>query len=124
MHAQTIRKQVWLLTALRALLFAALAVALWMLIPARAAWACGGTVLCVDANATGTPPDGLSWTNAYTNVQDALAVTTVISTTDYEIWVAEGIYYPDVGAGAIADSEMMSFTIGYNNVQLYGGFDP
>ena len=39
MYAQTIRKQVWLSTALRALLLAALAVALWMLIPARAAWA-------------------------------------------------------------------------------------
>ncbi len=82
MHAQTIRKQV------RALLFAALAVALWMLIPAQAAWAdCGDTnptTLCVDADATGTP-DGLSWTDAYTNVQDALAVTNAISTTDYEI---------------------------------------
>ncbi len=60
MYAQTVRKQVWLSTALRALLLAALAVALWMLIPARAAWACGGTVLCVDADATGSA-DGSTW---------------------------------------------------------------
>ncbi|NBD35804.1 MAG: hypothetical protein GVY30_07370, partial [Chloroflexi bacterium] len=41
---------------------------------------------------------------------------------DYEIWVAEGIYYPDEGAGRTADSESESFTLGYDNVQLYGGF--
>jgi hypothetical protein len=110
----------------RALLLIALALAAWMLTPARAAWACGGTnptVLCVDQDVTpsGTP-DGLSWTNAYTNVQDALDVTNANGATDYEIWVAEGVYYPDVGASAIADSRTMSFTLRYNNVQLYGGF--
>ncbi len=109
----------------RYLLFAALAVMVWILLPAQAARAdCGGTnptVLCVDADANGTP-DGLSWTNAYTNVRDAISVTHAYSTTNYEIWVAEGVYYPDEGVGTIANSEMMSFTLGYNNVQLYGGF--
>ncbi len=109
----------------RYLLFAALAVMVWILLPAQAAWAdCGDTnptVLCVDADASGTS-DGLSWTNAYTNVRDAISVTHAYSTTNYEIWVAEGVYYPDEGVGTVADSEMMSFTLGYNNVQLYGGF--
>ena len=88
--------------------------------------ACGDenpTVLCVDADAnpTGTP-DGLSWTNAFTNVQDALDVTHTYSATNYEIWVAEGVYRPDEGTGTIADNETMSFTLRYNNVHLYGGF--
>jgi len=70
MYAQTIRKQVRLSPIPRALLLAALAVMVWMLIPAQAAWAdCGDTnptVLCVDADATSTPHNGLTWTNAYT----------------------------------------------------------
>ncbi len=115
------------LTAPRVILLLALALAAWMLLPAQAARAaCGDTdprtVLCVDADATSNTPDGLSWTTAFTNVQDALAVTNANGTTDYEIWVAEGIYYPDEGAGHIDNSESEYFTLSFNNVQLYGGF--
>jgi uncharacterized repeat protein (TIGR01451 family) len=119
MLKQLFSKTYWVLTAVL------LASAAWMLTPAQAAWAgCGDTnptVLCVDADATGGAT-GLSWTNAFTNVQDALDVTNANGTTDYEIWVAEGVYYPDEGGSTLADSEAMSFTLSYNNVQLYGGF--
>ncbi len=77
--------------------------------------------LYVDADATGAAT-GFSWTDAFTNVQDALNYTNAHGDSTYEIWVAEGVYYPDEGAGAIADSPTMSFTLRYNNVQLYGGF--
>ncbi|NMC14093.1 MAG: hypothetical protein GYA34_14575 [Chloroflexi bacterium] len=58
--------------------------------PARA----DGNVIYVDADASGVP-DGYSRSTAYTNVQDALAV----AITGNEIWVAEGVYYPDEGSG-------------------------
>lgn len=67
----------------------------------------------VDQDAIGSN-DGSSWANAFTNLQDALAV-------DYdnaEIWVAEGTYLP-----AGVSDKIASFTIDNNNVKLYGGFD-
>ncbi len=69
------------------------------------AFACGGNVLCVDKDAPGPSHDGLSWTTAYTNVQNALAA----ATTGNEIWVAEGIYYPDKGGGQTAGNQAASF---------------
>jgi hypothetical protein len=39
---------------------------------------------------TGNGPDGSSWTLAYTDVQDALA----IAVSGDEIWVAKGVYTP------------------------------
>jgi uncharacterized repeat protein (TIGR01451 family) len=76
------------------------------------------TTLYVDADATGAST-GLSWTDAFTNLQDALTVA--ISGT--EIWVAEGVYYPDVGAGQINDMVTSTFVL-TDGVALYGGFDP
>ncbi|MBN1583783.1 MAG: hypothetical protein JXA89_23960, partial [Anaerolineae bacterium] len=56
--------------------------------------ALAGGVIFVDATASGAAT-GLSWTDAYTNVQDALAA----AVADDEIWIAAGVYYPDEGAG-------------------------
>ena len=75
-----------------------------------------GTIIYVDVDATGTAT-GLSWADAYTNLQDAL--TTVNSGT--EIWVAEGAYYPDVGGGQINDDVSATFSL-VDGVELYGGF--
>ena len=80
-------------------------------------WACGGGIICVDADASGPSFNGLSWTTAYTNVQDALAA----ATTGNEIWVAEGVYYPDEGAGQTAGNQTASFFL-ESGVAIYGGF--
>jgi hypothetical protein len=82
--------------------------------PAQPALAQG--VIYVDADATGAY-DGTSWTDAYTNVQDALAA----AASGDEIWVAEGVYYPDEGGGKTDNDPTASFWLA-NNVSLYGGF--
>ena len=80
------------------------------------------TLFRVDADAPGGPPDGLSWTTAFTTLQDALDVVNADGANEYEIWVAQGVYYPDVGGNHVHDAVTETFRIAYNNVQLYGGF--
>lgn len=75
------------------------------------------TVIYVDQAVGGGVHDGASWATAYTTLQDALAA----ATSNVEIWVADGIYYPDEGGGATANSRSASFQL-KNNVALYGGF--
>jgi predicted outer membrane repeat protein len=75
-------------------------------------------VIYVDVDASGAAT-GLSWTDAYTNLQDALA----IALSEDQIWVAEGIYYPDEGEGQVNDSVTSTFTL-KPDVAIYGGFDP
>ncbi len=100
-----------------ALLIALAALALTM----TPAWACGGGVICVDKDATGAN-NGTSWANAYTTLQAALDQTNADGGAAYEIWVAEGVYYPDEGPGHINNAITETFLIARNNVQLYGGF--
>jgi uncharacterized repeat protein (TIGR01451 family) len=73
-------------------------------------------VIYVDADASGDA-SGTDWTHAYTNVQDALAA----ARGGDEIWVAEGVYYPDEGAGQIDGNRDATFTL-KAGVALYGGF--
>ena len=61
--------------------------------------------------------NGLSWTHAYTNVQDALS----LAVSGVEIWVAAGVYYPDEGAGQISNAVASTFVL-TDGVSLYGGF--
>ena len=70
-------------------------------------------VIYVDVDATGAD-DGTSWTDAYTDLQAALAA----STSGTQIWVAEGVYYPDISANP---KNYNSFVL-KNGVELYGGF--
>jgi predicted outer membrane repeat protein len=70
----------------------------------------------VDRNATGSA-SGLSWTDAYTNLQDALSGAMF----GQEIWVAKGIYFPDNGRGRIDNSVTSTFQL-KNGVAIYGGF--
>ena len=70
----------------------------------------------VDHNATGSA-NGSSWTNAYTNLQDALS----IATFGDEIWVAKGVYFPDLGGGQIDNAVTSTFVL-KNGIEIYGGF--
>ncbi len=73
--------------------------------------------LYVDAGVTLTMPDGLRWTLAFTNLQDALAEAVYGD----EIWVAAGVYYPDEGRGQTNDNALASFAM-KDGVEIYGGF--
>jgi len=77
------------------------------------------TTYHVDADNVSGTYDGLSWTTAYTTLQDALAA----ASSGQNIWVAEGIYYPDEGTGMVDNDkyERFDWTVA---VTLYGGFDP
>lgn len=61
--------------------------------------------------------DGTSWTNAFTDLQDALDAARARLLEPTEIWVAEGVYKPDRGTG----DRLMSYSLP-NGVELYGGF--
>jgi hypothetical protein len=71
---------------------------------------CGDTWY-VDADAAGAST-GMSWANAFNDLQDALAV----ARPGDEIWVAEGTYYPTA-----SDDRTATFNL-YNRVEIYGGF--
>lgn len=66
----------------------------------------------VNTNATGAN-NGLSWADAYTDLQDAL--TNAFANED--IWVAAGTYYPH------ASSRNTYFQLDKDNLKIYGGFD-
>lgn len=70
-----------------------------------------GSTLYVKSGATGNN-DGSSWTDAYTDLQDALAN----AEADEEIWVAEGTYVPTTGTDRTATFLLPS------GVAIYGGF--
>jgi parallel beta-helix repeat protein len=67
-----------------------------------------GKTIYVDCDATGGP-NGSSWPNAYTDIQDALN-DPCLAYGD-EIWVAEGVYKPTLTRFLLVDG-----------VEMYGGF--
>ncbi|MBU2920582.1 T9SS type A sorting domain-containing protein [Winogradskyella psychrotolerans] len=70
---------------------------------------CIPAVYYVDANATGAN-DGSSWTDAFTNVTDALALTNL----NDAVWVAKGTY-------TLADKNT-PISVNTNEVDIIGGF--
>ncbi|MGE5294990.1 MAG: right-handed parallel beta-helix repeat-containing protein, partial [Solirubrobacterales bacterium] len=72
----------------------------------------------VDRRATGAH-DGTSWTNAFTNLQNALAA--VKGKGDCEIRVAEGVYQPDAGASSSSDPVTATFRL-MEDVTIKGGY--
>jgi len=79
----------------------------------------GPPVLYVDDDATGAN-DGLSWEDAYTDLQDALDQAVASGGSVTEVWVAKGTYRPT----ELTDSEdprSATFQL-LDGVGLYGGF--
>ncbi|MBE0686873.1 MAG: hypothetical protein IH585_12860, partial [Anaerolineaceae bacterium] len=74
-----------------------------------------GGVLHVDQSASGLQT-GDSWADALTTLQDALQVTETC-----ELWVTEGVYYPDQG-GSQADNDRTTTFPMKSGVAIYGGF--
>ncbi len=74
------------------------------------------TFLYVDIDATGNN-DGTSWTDAYTNLQDAIDAIA----EDGEIWVAEGTYLPTNAPNGSANTRDYAFHLD-KNLKIYGGF--
>ncbi|MGK7394677.1 MAG: putative Ig domain-containing protein [Candidatus Cyclobacteriaceae bacterium M3_2C_046] len=70
----------------------------------------------VDQDATGANV-GTSWTDAFVNLQDALAV----AQPGDQIWVAEGMYIPTECNPCSREQKLIAFEIP-SDVQVYGGF--
>ena len=70
------------------------------------------TTYYVDTNVSGGAGDGASWADAYTDLQDALGV----STSGDSIFVAAGTYKPTTGAFRSATFNILG------GVSVYGGF--
>jgi len=70
----------------------------------------------VDDDASGAS-DGSSWADAYNYLQDALAA----ASSGDEIWVAEGVYKPDQGAGVTPGDREATFQL-INGVAIKGGY--
>ena len=73
-------------------------------------------VIYVDDDASGAN-NGSSWEDAFIFLQDALAE----AQPDDQIWLAEGVYRPDRGAGFTAEDQTASFEL-VDKVAIYGGF--
>ena len=70
----------------------------------------------VKHDATGTG-DGLSWQNAYTNLQTAIDA----SCAGTEIWVARGTYYPSYNYAESQNNRQKAILL-YRNHKIFGGF--
>ncbi|MFH6993382.1 T9SS type A sorting domain-containing protein [Flavobacterium sp. FlaQc-48] len=82
-------------------------------------------IIYVNTNATGTGT-GSSWTNAVTNLGEALRMAQTLNTstagTVKQIWVAGGTYYPKYAADfSSADNRDITFLM-QADVKIYGGF--
>ena len=91
----------------------------FLLLSAAAPGVLAQQVFFVDADATGTNT-GTTWTNAFTDLQEALAA----ALSGDEIWVAEGTYKPIIPADSanVTDVERNARFQLRNGVGLYGGF--
>lgn len=74
------------------------------------------STLFVDADATGAET-GLSWADAFTDLQDALALAATLDEDEIQVWVTEAIYVPTKNEDPSIAFEVPS------GIKLYGGFD-
>ena len=75
------------------------------------------TIYYVDITRPDDSGNGLSWATAKRNLQSALA----LAGSGAQIWVADGIYYPDEGTGQTDDDRTSTFSL-KDGVKIYGGF--
>jgi len=75
-----------------------------------------GEIIFVNAAASGMN-NGTSWTDAFVDLQDALAFAESLKQEENEIWVAAGTYFP----AAIGGDRSATFQL-LNGVALFGGF--
>ena len=80
----------------------------------------GQTIIYVDKDAA-EGGNGTSWATAYKYLNDALNRAGIVS-GDYQIWVAEGIYYPDEGSLYSDDDPNSKFSIPNSVSEIIGGF--
>lgn len=85
-------------------------------IPPRPASALGNRYY-VRINGGSDANSGLSWNQAFKNLQKALSV----AGTGDTIWVAKGVYYPDEGGSYAAGDRSASFYM-LDGRKVYGGF--
>ncbi|MFT7898778.1 PKD domain-containing protein [Tenacibaculum ascidiaceicola] len=78
------------------------------------------TRLYVDSNATTGSNDGTSWTNAFTNLQDALNCID----DGEEIWVASGTYHPNSAPGTTLTNPTEFYFWMNKNIKLKGSYNP
>ncbi len=71
----------------------------------------------VDGDAPGPAHNGATWAKAFLTLQDALAV----AGNGDEIWIAEGSYKPDEGAGVTSGDRAASFVL-TEGLTIRGGF--
>ena len=71
-----------------------------------------------DAAAMG---DGKNWATAFNTLQDALEAVAANPEFNIDIWVADGVYYPDEGGAQVDNDRNASFTL-VDGVSIYGGF--
>ena len=118
----TVRSRIRVLLAL---IFIALPSLLFSLLPnplhaaPRQVTCPAGSIVYV-AKTAGGQQSGISWSNAYVSLQDGLAAAAACPSVQ-QIWVAEGVYYPDEGAGKVNNSATTSFAVP-PGVAIYGGF--
>ncbi len=80
----------------------------------------GGTplpIVYVDASKADDSGDGSSWATAKKYLQSGLALTT----SGDQVWVADGVYYPDEGDGVTNNDLAATYNL-IGGVKIYGGF--
>jgi len=77
--------------------------------------------LYVDQSASGAN-DGSSWSDALTYLREATDSVNANPYTDYEIRVAEGVYYPDESRQGNFDDTTATFRLQVDDVSLLGGY--
>ena len=75
-------------------------------------------IIYVNAAQSDDSGDGYSWATAKKYLQSGLA----LATESREVWVAQGVYYPDQGTGVTNNDPTASFEL-VDGLKLLGGFN-